>query len=268
MHFCEITGRDNANVKHASKLVKSSKFRKEENEFVLEGKKLCEEALNSGVKIKKVFCTRRFLIGHGEPGFISSISARGYIISDEAMRRISDVEVPQGILCVCEIPATKVETVDVLKYDKLVVLESVQNPSNLGAIVRTCEALGVGGVIITGRSCDVYSTKVLRGSMGSALRVKACVAEDCREIINLLNNSGFVTLATVPSADADPIYEFKNLKKTALVIGNEGNGLGREVVGLCRYRVTIPTSGSVESLNAAVAAGIAIWETTCEDRRI
>ena len=140
---------------------------------------------------------------------------------------------------------------------RYIALENLQDPSNLGAISRTAEALGISGIIISGDSCDAFSPKVLRASMGTLLRMPVFIADDITEFICENNLRSF---ACVVDRDAESISDIDFKDGDVILIGNEGNGLKEETKDKAYSRVTIKMQGNAESLNAAAAAAIAMWE--------
>lgn len=253
-----LSSKNNSKVKYVKKLLSSSSFRKSEKSFVIEGLRLCEEALKSEVKIKSVFFTHKFCDKY--PELIERINAslpRAFLVSEDVMKSISDTDTPQGIVCVCEISDDRNRE----RSNNIVALENVQNPSNLGSIFRTCDALGVKDVIISSDSCDIYNPKVLRGSMGAVFRLNIWNTFDFRNTILKLKEQGYKIYVTVPSESAEILDDKKfNNEKCVVVLGNEGNGVTQETIANSDIRLTIPMTKEAESLNVSVAAGIVIWE--------
>ena len=258
----KISSKTNANIKYAKKLLSSAPFRRKEKSFLIEGVRLCADALKSGIKLKIVFYTEKCREKFSETiNSLISQAEHSFETNEDIIKLISDTDTPQGVVCICEMPSSKRESGEY--SDKLVMLENIQNPSNLGSIFRTCDALGVKNVIISGDSCDVYNPKVLRGSMGATFRLNIKVCEDFRSFILELIESGYKVYATVPSNDAERLGKSSLLSgKCAVVFGNEGNGVTAETIDLCTGKLTIPMTGNAESLNVSVAAGIVIWELT------
>ena len=139
-------------------------------------------------------------------------------------------------------------------------LEDLQDPGNLGTVVRTAEALGFGGLILSAGCCDLYNPKVLRGSMGGVFRLPAYITADMVTTVGRLRTKGFRCFACVPDEDALPVQTAPFGPGSICLIGNEGNGLRPETVAACGERLTIPMAGRAESLNASMAAGIVLWE--------
>lgn len=265
----EITSKENVHVKHAKKLLSSSKFRKEENCFSIEGIRLCEDAFKSGVNIEKVFYTQNCFEKFGNliSGIIKSVK-NSFLVSQNIINIISDTDAPQGIVCICKQSETEIRESNITKSPKIVVLESIQNPSNLGSILRTCDALGVKLIGISENSCDIYNPKTLRGSMGSTFRLNIMFYKDTSEFIKYLQQHSFKVYASVPDDNAIPLGSINFEGKTGIVFGNEGNGLEQKTIDSCNGKMTIPMNKNTESLNVSVAAGIAIWEMTDRGKNI
>ena len=139
-------------------------------------------------------------------------------------------------------------------------LESVQDPANLGAALRTAEALGIGGAVLGGECCDMYSPKVLRASMGAVFRLPIFRAENMAQAVGSMNADGFATFAAVPDREALPVTRADFSRPCVAVVGNEGNGLRPETIRACSISVNIPMAGRAESLNASASAVILMWE--------
>ncbi len=254
----EITSRTNEKIKRAVKISQSAKYRREEGEFFLQGLRLCRDAVKTGYKPKQLFYTAEALSKHPqEINALISASRESYLITEEVAGKLSDTDNNQGIFALCETAARQGEFDYKSKY---VFLEEIQNPQNLGAVIRTAEALGVSGAVLC-RCCDIYNPKALRAAMGSALRLPVFETDDAPGFLADKKQKGMKILATVPDGSAQNITETDFGGGCIAVIGNEGNGVSDEVKKLC-LPVTIPMPGGAESLNAFAAATITIWEMT------
>ena len=253
----KLSGKDNSEIKFVVKLQNSSRFRRENGLFAIEGMRILEDAAQNGVAFKKLFFTQGFREKNGEmlEKFLCN-SDESFEVSEPLFEKISDTKTPQGVLAVCRIPQS-VGDLERVKRGKFIALENLNDPSSVGAICRSAEALGVSGIIFSGDSCDMFSPKVLRASMGTVLRFPVFVAED---FLSFLRETSLQKIACVVDKGAKKIGELEFSENCVVLIGNEGNGLTSEAVGLCDTAVTIPMSGRVESLNASVAAAIAMWE--------
>ena len=252
-----ITSKDNAKIKSIASLVSSAKRRREAGVFVLEGTRLCSEALAENVEVLELYYTKQ-----AECSVVSLINdlkqkARFESeVSSEVFKKISDTTSPQGVLALVSLKC-KVEA----KFSgKWIGFERVADPSNLGAAARTAEALGFDGILISNSSACPYSPKSLRASMGALLRIPIVVVDDFLGTVSAFKQKGFTVSGTVVQSSALKINEISFNENEIVLIGNEANGLTNEAKEICDRLVTIPMLGRAESLNAAVAATIVMWE--------
>lgn len=252
----KIDSVNNDKIKLAVKIATSSKSRKKEGFFFLEGLRLCRDAALTDAEILYFFFTRNALEKFGnDVDYITSKADSYFEISDSVAAKLAQTETSQGFFCVCRISSVKGEIKHGRKY---IALENIQDPSNLGAIARTAEALGIDGAIISG-CCDRYSPKSQRASMGSFLRLNIIETENLCSLLCELKEKGFKLYATTPDEKAVKITDCDMEGSVIAVIGNEGNGVTDEVFDICQ-KVTIPMLGRAESLNASMAAAITMWE--------
>lgn len=255
LSFKEIKSKDNSLIKLTSELQKSAKKRGETGLFCLEGLRICNDAFDNGIKFDKLIISEtagsKLKI---EIERLTSISNEGYILPDSLFKRISETESPQGIIALAVKPNYNSSFNSKGRY---IALENIQDPSNLGAIARSCEALGADGLILSKGCCDPYAPKSLRASMGTLLRIPVIFTDD---FINDINSLGLKSFACVVDKEASPISSAEFKDGCALLIGNEANGLTQNTIENSDFRITIPMKGKAESLNAAVAASISIWE--------
>ena len=254
-----LTSKDNAQIKNILKLQKSARCRRQTALFVAEGLRVCADAAKSGAAIETLFLTEAALEKNTEICTeLSACAAKTFLVTPELFAHISDTQTPQGVLAVIK-ALDKSALFDTIKNGgKFLVLDNVQDPNNLGTILRSAEAFGVTGVILSADCCDVYNPKVVRGSMGAVFRLPVCTAEDLPQWLTA--HSQLHTYAAVVGADAQRVTETIFEEPCAIVIGNEGNGIRQATAAACRHRITIPMNGKAESLNASVAAAILIWE--------
>ena len=255
----KITARTNDKIKYAVRLGESTSLRKETGEFFLEGARLCFDAAQTGIGIKQAFFTSKALQKYEE--YVSEIISKSgicYEISAEVSQKLSGTENSQGVFCICSVKP-QAETADFNFLGKYIALENLQDPSNLGAICRSVEALGLDGLIVSG-GCDVYNPKALRAAMGSSLRMKVISVEKLDEFLGFVNENGMLTLASVPRNTAEDIRTVPMNGGVICCVGNEGSGLSEQVIGKCKKQVVIPMNGRAESFNASVAAAILAWE--------
>lgn len=252
----EITGKNNRIIKDTKKLFSSSKARRENNSFVLEGARLCFDVLNSFYKVNYVLITENAYNKYrSEADLLIERADNAYLISEDNAQRLSDTVACQGVFAVCSM-ADDTTGINGRKY---IALDNVQDPSNMGNIIRTAEALGIDG-IITFNCCDIYNPKVLRASMGSVLRCGIIDTSNLEDFLINMKKSGFSLYSTVPDSKAKKITEIDFSKKTVSVIGNEANGVEENIKNISDFLITIPMLGRAESLNAATAAALTMWE--------
>lgn len=259
MEYVTLSARGNEKIKEYRKLVSTNSARRECGRFALEGLRLCADAAESGCKIETLFLTQTVLEKGGDRvERLLSCSRQVYLVTPEVAEKMADTTSPQGVFCIVRAKAE--EPFCVRSGGRYVVLDRVQNPQNLGAIARTAEALGVDGLIVFS-GCDCYNPKALRASMGSLLRLPVFRTDDLVGTLRKLNET-VTTFATVPDETADSVLETDFSRGAAAVIGNEAGGVSDEVLKTVQKRVTIPMRGNAESLNAAAAAIITMWEMT------
>lgn len=263
-----ITSSDNPNIKLYRKLAASKKHRRESGMFTLEGTRLIADAFAENVKLHSVFVTESCLekIERGETvirrealDFSADRSeTEVFLIPDGIGEKMSSTDNSQGIFAVCE-SLDKPPISDTIKSGgRYILLHRVQDPGNLGTIIRTADAMGVDAVFLV-ECCDLYNPKTVRSTMGSLFRMNVCETE-LDEVFPIFAQREVPTFAAVVDGDAVSLTDCDFSHGGVVLIGNEGNGLPREVAEMCAYRTTIKMHGTVNSLNAAMAAGIIMWE--------
>lgn len=259
-----ITSITNSRVKNVISLIKKSKARKEQGLFVVEGTRMVKEAPKE--RIKELYVSENFLMKEENRTFLEKeVGVPFEAVKDEIFAKMSDTVTPQGILCVLYKMDHNLEHMLEQKEGTFLVLEDIQDPGNLGTMLRTGEGAGIAGVIMSGQTVDIYNPKVIRSTMGSVYRVPFCYVDDLPAALRLLRKRGVHTYAA--HLGAERYYdECVFSGQTALLIGNEGNGLSDEVSNLAEYRLKIPMEGQVESLNAAVSASILMYEAYRQKR--
>ena len=254
-----ITSKDNELIKNTVKLVKSSKRRTESRLFTAEGVRLCRDGVESAFRPELFFFTTNAKEKYsGDYEKIASDSKKICEVSQQVFEKISDTKSPQGFFCVFNMLDKCKKPYKINNGGRYIALDNVRDPSNVGTVLRTCEALGFDGVIMSKNCCDFYSPKVVRGSMGAVFRLPVMIADDLAAYIRSLNDLGIQAYGSTPR-DAQDITEVK-FNGGVMIIGNEGSGISDEVLAACSKRVKIPMAGRAESLNAAAAAAILMWE--------
>ena len=250
-----ITSTSNEQVKNIIQLKEKAKVRRQKKLFVVEGIKMFREIPKD--KLVSVFVSEKFEKENEE-----LLSHTDYILlSDSVFKKISDTVTPQGILAVVKQNEFTVEDI-IERRDKerscIVVLDRLQDPGNLGTIVRTGEGAGITGIVMSNDSVDLYNPKVIRSTMGSIFRVPVAVVPDLQDAIKKMKQNGIETYAAHLNGMEYQKGAFG--KNIALLIGNEAKGLSDEVSVMADKLIKIPMEGKVESLNAAVATAILMYE--------
>ncbi len=259
----KITTRKNPLVKERAKLNASSSERRAQGCFIAEGARLTEDAAKSEVKIKELYYTEAAYKKYKKYiDTAANVSDNIYVVEEHVADLLSSTKSSQGVFAVCEM-GYNLNAEELM--ERVLTLENIQDPLNMGTILRTAEALGIGEILLVGECCDVISPKVLRASMGAVFRAKFVHAKSADEARKLLDKYEYKLLGAVPLNTASRITDIKFNEKITVAIGNEGNGLTEEMKSLCDDLVTIPMKGRAESLNAATSASIIMWEMTKGD---
>ncbi len=248
-----ILSRDNKLVKFALKL-KAKKYRDSEEKFIAEGIRFVEEAILEG-NAEYILYSSKLMDVNGCERILKSC-AKLYEVDNAVIKELCETENPQGVASVVRKPQWNLEAV---KEDFVVIADGIQDPGNLGTIIRTSDAAGVGAVYIIKGTVDVYNSKTLRSTMGSIFHVPIFFFDSFEEALESLKASGFNVYATSLES-SEYIYNYNFKDKSAIVIGNEANGVPEEHILLSTHRVKIPMPGRAESLNAGIAAGVLIYE--------
>ncbi|MBR1539853.1 MAG: 23S rRNA (guanosine(2251)-2'-O)-methyltransferase RlmB [Clostridia bacterium] len=249
-----ITSKENELVKHIRKL-RDKKYRDEAGEFIVEGTKMIEEAVRENAKIKMIVVCEELNQNPLRKEILYKIAKEKIIyVNDKIFKVLTDVTTPQGILAVIE--KSKDNEIDFSK-DLFLVLDNIQDPGNMGTILRTADSVLLTQIIVPKGNADCYNPKVVRSTMGAIFRVKVIEVEDLAKTIKEMKKHKIQILATDLATD-ETIYDV-SYKKSAIVIGNEGNGVSKEVLELADKKIKIPMPGKTESLNAAVATGIILY---------
>ena len=249
-----ITSTSNEQIKKLIQLKEKSKVRKTTGTFTVEGKKMFVEI--PAEDLVSVYVSETFLKENGE-----LVKEKKYqIVSDQVFKKISDTVTPQGIVAVVKQKSYSIDYI-IEKRNKekscIVVLDRLQDPGNMGTIVRTGEAAGISGIIMSKDSADIYNPKVIRSTMGSIFRVPFAIVDDLAAAVDTLKDNGITTYAAHLKGE---LYNSGSLTKDcALLIGNEARGLSEEISAKAD-KLIIPMHGKVESLNAAIATAILMYE--------
>lgn len=252
-----ITSKDNELIKHIRKL-KDKKYRDESNEYVVEGVKLVEEAVKENAKIKQIIVCEDTTRTYEIPTHIMLEIAKYECISvsDKIFNIITQVTNPQGIMAIIEKNAQDTQ-IDYAQ-DIIVVLDDVQDPGNLGTILRTVDSIGLNQIIVSKGTADAFNSKVVRSTMGAIFRIKIIEVENLAQAIKEMRKHHFKLMVTSLQTE-NSIYDI-DFNKKIIVIGNEANGVSKEIQDMADEKAKIPMLGRTESLNASVAAGVVMYE--------
>ena len=252
-----ITSKDNELIKHIRKL-KDKKYRDESNEYVVEGVKLVEEAVKENAKIKQIIVCEDTTRTYEIPTHIMLEIAKYECISvsDKIFNIITQVTNPQGIMAIIEKNAQNAK-IDYTQ-DIIVVLDDVQDPGNLGTILRTVDSIGLNQIIVSKGTADAFNSKVVRSTMGAIFRIKIIEVENLAQAIKEMRKHHFKLMVT-SLRTKNSIYDI-DFNKKIIVIGNEANGVSKEIQDMADEKAKIPMLGRTESLNASVAAGVVMYE--------
>ena len=263
-----ITSNSNAKVKQLIAWQKKRKSREEEGIYMVEGLRMFVEAPRD--KVREVYVSERFYQRRREELQLDTWGRKLEILSDSVYDHVSDTKTPQGVLVVMEQMNYSFEEVVAEKAGKkplLMVLDNLQDPGNLGTILRAGEAAGVTGAILSSDCVDIYNPKVIRSTMGSMFRMPFLYVDDLPQTVKQLKENGIHTYAA--HLKGTHSYEEEDFTKgTAFLIGNEGNGLRDEVAEEAEIYIKIPMCGEVESLNAAIASSVLMFEAARQRRQI
>ena len=275
-----ISSKDNKRIKYIRSLLEKGGIRKKNHSFVVEGIKLVDEALEYGNVLDIIVSeslyeeivsgdlSRNALLSDNGKHIIKQVKQGTSltVVSDAVFKSVSETITPQGILAVVDMPESGLLEGDYLKkaYEKsgkikLLVLEDTADPGNLGTIMRTAEAAGVTGVIMGKGTVDIFNPKVVRSTMGSIFRLPFAYVDDLKAVILRLKRDGLSFYATHLKGK-ESYRDISYSDKAGILIGNEARGLSDEIANLADTYVIIPMQGKVESLNAAVAAALMMYE--------
>ncbi len=261
-----ITSTSNAKIKRIISLKKKKKLRDSEKVFLVEGVRMFREIPKD--RLLEIYVTRPFMEREGK--LVRERAAHAGIVPEildgPVFEYASDTKTPQGILCVVRQMESSLEEVSGGKNPLLLVLDNIQDPGNLGTIVRTAEGAGITGIIMSVDCVDIYNPKTIRSTMGSVYRMPFIYVQDLADIICRLKQQEIRFFAAHLSGNC-AYDEACYLGKSAFLIGNEGNGLRKEIAKCADQYIKIPMCGQVESLNAAAAAAVLMFEAAGQRRK-
>ena len=252
-----ISSKENESIKHIKKL-KDKKQRNISNEYIIEGIKLVQEAIQEKANIKQiVLCNDCEKTESISKELMYEIAKHECIyVTNKIFKYLSEVQAPQGILAVIE--KNNIDKDIDYTQDIIVVLDDVQDPGNLGTILRTVDSIGMTQILVSKGTADAYNPKVVRSTMGAIFRVKIIECEDLTKTIKEIKKHKFKIVVSSLQTE-NSIYDIDYQKKV-IVIGNEANGVEPHLQEIADEKIKIPMLGKTESLNASVATGIILYE--------
>lgn len=251
-----ITSKTNELIKHI-KALHTKKERDERKEFIVEGKKMVKEAIDANLEITNIIICEELL----KENFEAKQDKVEYV-SKIVFEYISDTQTPQGILAIVKKPEYPKEY-----GEKIFALDNVQDPGNVGTIIRTLDSAGINTLLLSENCADEYNMKVIRSTMGAIFRVKIYRGSNLKETLINLKTKGYKIIVTDLNTKAN-LFEYEFPKKAIVVIGNESNGVSEEIKNIADERVKIPMVGGTESLNAGVAASLMAYEILRKNNHI
>lgn len=251
-----ITSKDNPLIRRYRRICEDKRYRNTEHVFAVEGLRLVAEALQEG-RCASLYVTESAAAKYA--GELRDGITKPVIISDALGKHLSETEHPQGVFALCYQTVMSFDSKTLRPDGRYLVLHELQDPGNMGMILRTADAFGIDAVLCC-KCCDVLSPKVVRATMGAIFRLPVYQAPPPQALSLFLQEKGIRSYAAVLHQDAKPVTALQLGKGCAVWIGNEGNGLSEDAVNVCEEKLIIPMPGHAESLNAAMAAGILMWE--------
>lgn len=262
-----ITSTSNQKIKNLSKLMKTAKERRKQDVFVVEGIRMFME-------IPKELHVETFVTeGFYEKNQELFADMEYELVSDHIMESVADTKTPQGVISIVKRHHYSVEEVcgesaymrEIGGNKPLVMaLENIQDPGNLGTILRTAEGAGVTGILMSRETVDIYNPKVVRSTMGSIFRIPFCYVENLTDLVARLNGENYRTYSA--HLQGKTFYDYDYRDSTIFCIGNEGNGLSKDLSDTTKCKIRIPMLGKVESLNAATASTVLMYEAMRQRR--
>jgi TrmH family RNA methyltransferase len=255
-----ISSENNDRVKYLKKLYRKRQ-RKDQGKYILEGYRIIDEALQSRAEIDTLYITPEFAITQKGKGLLARIEPDKVVFLEERLlNKLADTATPQGIIAIAIEQDYKLE--DLFGNSGLIlVLDRLQDPGNMGTIIRTAVAAGADGIITLKGSVDIYNLKVLRATMGAIFNIPIITNMEFAEFKEIIRGKGKEFLLVSTDTSGERYYtEYEYNKPVILVVGNEANGIRKEILKLSNLVIKIPIIGQIDSLNAAVAAGIVIYK--------
>ena len=256
-----ISSRTNNQIKNIVNLVNNKKERIKQGLFVIEGLKILIEAKKNKINILKIFTTQKFF--DNNRNIFEKIVNKDIeiiIIVEDICKKISNNVTPQEIFAICKIPSEISFDIALNNGRNILMVLNLQDTGNFGTIIRTANAFGIDYILKSKDCPDIYSPKMLRSSMGNVFNSNIIEIDDPIKTINMLKKSGFNIYASAISDNCEEIQTISFSDKNVIIVGNEGNGLNKDIIKAADKSVKIPMIKKIESLNVSIAAAILLWE--------
>jgi len=258
-----ISSKQNSLVKYIRSL-RDKRTREKEGHFVVEGLNFVNEALSSGIIPEKLIISESAGDNLKAADIIKQVSNRASIVrvSDSVMEYMSETETPQGVMSLLKIPEVSLTSLPVLTKSVFIIMDGIQDPGNVGTVIRTADAFGMTGVMMSKGCADLYNSKTLRSTMGSLFHLPVLRDVAATELVDFLQSRSICTAVTCLEEEVLPIEDLNLVFPLALVFGSEARGVSTELRQAGDYLMKVPMVGAAESLNVGVAAGIVIYEAS------
>ena len=254
-----ITSKDNETIKHIRKL-KEKKYRDEYGEYIVEGIKLINEAIGEKQNVKTIIiCDNCDKEAINQSSMYEVAKLNCVYVDEKVFNTITEVKNPQGILAIIERNNSNEQEAEIdYTQDIIVALDDIQDPGNLGTILRTVDSIGLNQILVSKGTADCYNPKVVRSTMGAIFRIKIIECEDLKQTLKETQKNNF-KLVVSSLQTQNSLYDI-NFDKKVIIIGNEANGVEPQIQKMADEKIKIPMLGKTESLNASVATGIILYE--------
>ncbi len=266
MNYQKITSPSNHRIKEALD-IKNKRAKYRQTAFLIEGPHLVEMALSSGIGIKKVFFTRTFCKKREAQKLlrkVSKCSREIFEVTENIINKLADTETPQGIVSVVSCGTLSLDELSFQKNPLLVVIDGIQDPGNLGTIIRTSDAAGVDGIILLPGTCDAFISKTIRATAGSIFNVPIVFSDN--DSLNRWFNKRNLQLIATSAEEDKSVFDADLTRPTAIILGNEAHGVSRQLKHSADLILKIPIYGRAESLNVATSAAVCLYEAVRQRR--
>ena len=255
----QINSAANPKIKLAVSL-QQKKYRDKYNLFLLEGLRNAETAANAGAKIDMCFCTPEIVQNERAQKFLASLTCPIYEVSENIFSKISDTKSPQGLMLVVQKNDCSLNDLTILPKSCLLILDRLQDPGNIGTLIRTADALGAAAIICLNGTADVFSPKVVRSAMGSLFSLPFAVKVNEVDLLSFCHKHDLKLYAAALDRQAKIVWNTDFTCGCGIILGNEANGVSAELLNNSTNKIYIPMTGSAESLNVATAGAMIMYE--------